>query len=211
MHVTSHILIDLTGNDNIMDFTTPVQQSPALQNTGLSAPLPLADADLLQPATKRARRLEAEQYLMQVRSKFVAGDAEPADVDAAELYRSQVFLAESLSSIQRNIAPISAADVAAALLGPINARFRQLWAMQTNRFATRLTDSIVPLPTVPSVGSTASTPALPSCFPATRQDLMDLTGTQLTVLLQYYNEPTDGSVDDCRNRLIAFLGMPPTR
>eukprot|EP01033_Poteriospumella_lacustris_P019293 gene19293-gene19836 len=217
-----------------MNFTTPVQQSAALQNAGLPAPLPLADADLLQPATKQARRVEAEQYLFQVRSNLAAGDADPTDVDAAEIYRSQVINAESMSSIQRNLAPIAAVDVAAVLLGPINAQFAQLAAQltaqtaqltaltaqltaglnqmrarHTNGFAKHLTHAIVPLPVMPPAVPGGPVPALPPFFPATRQDLINLTSPQVTALLQYYSEPTNGTVDVRRARLIEFLGLPP--
>ncbi len=124
--------------------------------------------------------------------------------------------------IQRNLAPIAAGEVAAAIMGPINAQFAhtnarifQVSARQTNSFAMHLADGIVPLPRVPpilAVGQVAPPePELPEAFPATRGDLLSLTGNQVNQILEYYEQPTLGTVPERRERLLSYLGLPPVR
>eukprot|EP01033_Poteriospumella_lacustris_P006796 gene6796-4900_t len=150
-----------------MNFTSPVHQSAAMQKTGVPVPPPLADFDLDKPETKRARRIAAE-----------------------------VYVAESMVSIERNLPQVATAAVAAAILESMNeqfalmneqfaltnAQFAQMRARHTNRFAEQPGDTIVPLPILPQPG--VPEPPLPACFPATRQQLMDLTSPDVDTLLE---------------------------
>eukprot|EP01033_Poteriospumella_lacustris_P018655 gene18655-13435_t len=205
-----------------MNFTSPVHQSVAMQKTGVPVPPPLADVDLDKPETKRARRLAAEVYLQEVQAQLVVGNADATDVDAANFYQSQVYVAESMVSIERNLPQVAAAAVAAAILESMNeqfalmneqfalmnAQFAQMHARHTNRFAEQPGDTIVPLPVLPQPG--VPVPPLPACFPATRQELMDLTSPDVDTLLEYYGQAPNGSLSNRRAQLVAFLGMPPS-
>eukprot|EP01033_Poteriospumella_lacustris_P020248 gene20248-14805_t len=82
-------------------------------------------------------------------------------------------------------------------------------ARHTNHFAEQPSDTIAPLPVLPQPG--VQDPPLPACFPATRQQLMDLTSPDVNTLLEYYGEPTNGTLNNRRAQFMAFLGMPPTR
>eukprot|EP01039_Chlorochromonas_danica_P014028 gene14028-16315_t len=232
------ILVDLTEDEptTTTNFTSPVQPSVALHNTntGVPVPPPLANAELVQPATKRARRLAAEVHLLEVQAQLVVGNADATDVGAARVYQSQVvYNAERLSPVERNLSPFAVA-VAAAIMPAINAQFAQInaqfaqinaqfalmtaqsnaqfaqmHAMHTNRFSKHPGDTIVPLPVLPQPG--VPVPLLPACYPATRQQLMDLSSPDVNTLLEYYGEPTNGTLNNRRAQFMAFLGMPPTR
>jgi hypothetical protein len=214
------ILIDLTEDEptTTTNFTSPVQPSVALHNTNTDVPVPapIANVDLVQSATKRARRLTAEVFSLEVQTQLVVGNADATDVGAARVYQSQVVSnAERLSPVERNFSPFAVA-VAAAIMPAINAQFAQVNAQLaqfnvrcTNRFAEHPGDTIAPLPILSQPG--VPEPPLPACFPATRQELMDLTSPDVNTLLEYYGQPTNGSLSTRGAQLVAFLGMPPSR
>jgi hypothetical protein len=180
-----------------------------MQKTGASVPPPLADVDLVQPATKRARRMATKATSLQVQSPLVVGHVDAVDVDALRVHRSR------LSPIERDLPPVAAAATLPqfaqvyAQLAQINAQLAQINARHINGFAEYLTHTIVPLPVLPQPG--VPEPPLPACFPATRQQLMDLSSPDVNTLLEYYGQATNGSLSKRRAQLVAFLGMPPSR
>jgi hypothetical protein len=210
-------IIYITSPD--MNFADSPLQTQRLQNSGLMPPLPLTDEDVTNPDTRKLRRLSAAEYESVVKSQLKFGTAEAADLDAAKLYTSKVYAAESMPSIQRNLMPIAAADIAEAIMVRLNARFdqidarfAQIDARHINGFAEHMVHEIAPLPRVPVIGEQVNeVPPLPDFFPQTRGGIYNLNSNQVNGILQYYGLPIDGTLEARRKRILQFLGCPPAR
>jgi hypothetical protein len=183
-----------------MNFTSPVQQYLAPSDADVAAAI-------LGPMNEQFALMNLHFAQMRARhTNSFAGQPGDTIVPLPVLPQAGVV-----------VPPLPAtADVAAAILGPMNeqfalmnAHFAQMRARHANRFAEQPGDIIVPLPVLPQAG--VPEPPLPACYPENRQELMDLPSPDVNTLLEYYGEPTNGPVNTRRAQLVAFLGMPPSR
>ena len=133
-------------------------------------------------------------------------------------------VAAAMPSIQRNIAPIGAQDVANLLapqlnqlnaqFGFLNSRLDGLQIQLMNSSATRAEDDIVAklqlVPVAPAGAPQNAPLPVPAVFPGTREDLFALSAAHANILLNYYGiqVPPNASVKRKRNVLANYLGVP---
>jgi len=201
-----------------MNFATSPEQSNLLQATNIQAPVDLSDADAVNnPVVKRQRKLEGIGYHDLVTANLKLGRATGNDFESSSKYLAATQLAEFLQPIQRNIAPVAAAEIA-QLLAPqfqqINVQFLQSNAKSTNHDVDHDNDEIVwfPKPPVFEVNEINQQvivqPPVPDFAPQTKGELFHLNHATANLMLQYYDLAANGTLDDKRKRLARHVGLP---
>lgn len=112
------IVIDLTGDEeHITNFNFPVQQSEMLQTNGVAAPPPLVSIDLVEPATKRARRSEAEVSPPPVPTNYATGNTDAYYANVAKRFQTELCTPKHKLCMKKKLS----AEVAACILECMNA------------------------------------------------------------------------------------------
>jgi hypothetical protein len=81
----------------------------------------------------------------------------------------------------------------------VNRRLSAAEARHQNRSAMNPADALCPVP--------HGTDPVPAVFPATRQDLTDMTVASMNLLIAYYELPGVGNASEKRSRLSLHLGL----
>jgi hypothetical protein len=135
------------------------------------------------------------------------------DVQAAKLYSQGIISLDLLPSIQRAVSAV--ANILMPQITQLLAQSNeQITARLSNAFADRDAEAITAIQLLPvlTLDGAASVPApVPDVFPPTRGALFALPQKHLATLLTYYGLDVEGTLEQKRARLAAYLGLPPRR
>lgn len=186
--------------------------SNQLQATGINVPMALSDHDAVhEPAVKRQRVADGENYNGLVTHYLHNGIASADDRSQSARYLFSTCLSENLDGIQRNLAPIAAAEIV-QLLAPqfdqLRAQNNELRARQNNSSVDHDADVIewFAMPPVLVNGVMQQQP-IPAVAPQTKGELFALLAVNANTLLGYYGLPLGGDVIQKRKRLARHLGL----
>ena len=118
-----------------MNFYNINPQSDNLQGTNTHQPSPLTDLECLDHNIIHQRSLEVDEYFNMVKYQRLNENATERDLKEAERIKTLLTIAESVPSIQRNLAPVGAQAVADIIMLQINANINAQFGNINAQFA----------------------------------------------------------------------------